>query len=195
LDDFRALSPSSLPKVLYYTHTRNLGAVHLALADSYQIYTASLPDHIFSQEVLTQDTRIPKNVQQALSSSFVDEWGPAIDRENAAFQKYDCFAAVPLPPGARPLRGLWVLTRTRGGAPKLDSVGGDIANSLAAISFLTIIIVQFSLVGTIESCWLLPLLKITLYVKQMLCKPFCMVSWMMLTFTSIICLVSRVLLG
>ena len=40
---------------------------------------------------------IPKNVNKALSPHFVDEWGPAIDNENAAFAEYKCFHPMPLP--------------------------------------------------------------------------------------------------
>jgi hypothetical protein len=125
LDGLRSLSPSSLPKVLYYTHMQGLSAVHLALADSYEYYTATVPAQIFAQEVTVSNSLIPKTVQQALSPSFVDEWGPAIDKENAGFQKYDCFAAVPLPSGAHLLPGLWVFTRKRDNSAKARfCVGG-----------------------------------------------------------------------
>ena len=74
----------------------------------------------------SSSTRVPKNVTEALSPSFVDEWGPAIDRENAGFQKYNCFQPVPsLPPGARTLPGLWVFTRKRDNSAKARfCVGG-----------------------------------------------------------------------
>ena len=52
----------------------------------------------------------PQYVQQAVSPSFVDEWGPAIDRENAGFLKHSCFAPVCLPPGHSKLPGLWGFT-------------------------------------------------------------------------------------
>jgi hypothetical protein len=94
LEGLRTLSPESLPKVLYHTHTRNLCSAHLALADSYQLYTATLPEAIFPLEVPAQNQRIPKNIQQALSPDFVDELGPAIDKENKAFQHHNYFAAV-----------------------------------------------------------------------------------------------------
>ena len=125
LEGLRMLSPASLPKVLYYTHTRNLCSVHLALADSYQLYTATLPENVFPQEVSAHKPRIPKNIQQALSPDFVDEWGPAIDQENKGFQHHQCFSAVPLPAGARPLPGIWVFTRKRDGSAKARfCVGG-----------------------------------------------------------------------
>ena len=55
----------------------------------------------------------------------MDEWGPAIDKENGGFCKYDCFAAVPLPHGERTLPGLWVFTRKRDGTAKARfCVGG-----------------------------------------------------------------------
>ena len=69
LEGLRTLSPASLPKVLYYTHTKNLSSVHLALADSYQFYTATLPENVFPQEVSAKAQRIPKNIQQALTVS------------------------------------------------------------------------------------------------------------------------------
>ncbi len=125
LNGLRSLSPTSLPKVLYYTHTRNLCSVHLALADSYQLYTATIPETVFPQEVPAKNQRIPKNIQQALSPEFVDEWGPAIDQENKGFLHHNCFTAVPLPSGVRPLPGLWVFTRKRDGSPKARfCVGG-----------------------------------------------------------------------
>ena len=126
LTGLRTLSPSSLPRVLYYTHTHNMSAVHLSLVDSYQLYNATMPTGVFPQEVKSSSTRVPKNVTEALSPSFVDEWGPAIDRENAGFQKYNCFQPVPsLPPGARTLPGLWVFTRKRDNSAKARfCVGG-----------------------------------------------------------------------
>ena len=116
LTGLRTLSPSTLPRVLYYTHTHNMPAVHLSLADSVELYNASMPDNVFPQEVPSRTSRVPKNVTEALSPAFVDEWGPAIDRENAGFQKYNCFQPVPsssLPPGQRTLPGLWIFTRKR----------------------------------------------------------------------------------
>ena len=125
LDGLRTLSPVSLPKLLYYTHTRNLSSVRLALADSYQLYMATLPATVFPQEVPALNQSIPKNIQQALSPAFVDEWGPAIDKENHGFRHHNCFSALPLPPGVRLLPSLWVFTRKRDGSPKARfCVGG-----------------------------------------------------------------------
>ena len=62
-------------------------AVHLSLAYSVELYNVSIPDNVFPQEVPSCTLRVPKNVTEALSSAFVDEWGPANDRENACFQK------------------------------------------------------------------------------------------------------------
>ena len=115
LDSLCILSPSSLPKLesaLLYPHS-NLCAVHLALVDPYELHTASLPADFFAQEVQVPYTSIPKTVQQQLSLSFVDEWGPAMDRENAGFLKQSCFAPVQLPPGQHTLQGLWVFTCKR----------------------------------------------------------------------------------
>jgi hypothetical protein len=125
LEGLSTLSPASLPKVLYYTHTRNLCPVHLALTDSYQMYTATLPEAIFPKEVPAPNQSIPKNIQQALYPEYVDECGHAIDKENKGFQHHNCFAAVPLPSGACPLPGLWIFTRKRDGTPKARfCVGG-----------------------------------------------------------------------
>ncbi len=119
------LVASSLAKVLYYTHTRGLSAVHLALTDSYELYTASMPATIFAAEVKMPHQRIPKNVQQALSQQFVEEWDPAIDREKVGFLNHNCFAPVLLPPHARVLPGLWVFTRKRDNTAKARfCVGG-----------------------------------------------------------------------
>jgi hypothetical protein len=103
-------------------------SLHLALADSYQLYTATLPAAFLLQEVPAQHQRIPKNIQQALPPDFVGECGPAIDKENQGFRHHNCFAAVPLPSGARPLPCLWVFTLKRDGsrAPKAwFCVGGN----------------------------------------------------------------------
>ncbi len=89
-----------------------------ALADSYQLYTATLPANVFAQEVTAKIPRIPKNIQQALSPEFFDEWGPAIDNENKGFLHHNYLTAIPLPSGARLLPGLWVFTRKRDGTPK-----------------------------------------------------------------------------
>jgi hypothetical protein len=53
-----------------------------------------------------------------LSPAFVEEYGPAIDKENAGFTTHECFAAVPLPPGARCLPTQWLFTRKRDGSAK-----------------------------------------------------------------------------
>ena len=50
--------------------------------------------------------------------SFVDEWGPAIDNENAGFAKYKCFHPMLLPAQAKLLPGIWVFTRNRDGSPR-----------------------------------------------------------------------------
>jgi hypothetical protein len=126
LTGLRTLRPASLPRVLYYTHKHNLSSVHLSLVDSYQLYQATMPADVFPQEVKSRTTRIPKNVTEALPPSFVDKWGQAIDRENAGFQKYNCFQPVPsLPSGARTLPGLWVFTHKRDNSAKARfCVGG-----------------------------------------------------------------------
>jgi hypothetical protein len=197
LEGLRTLSPVSLPKVLYYTHTRNLSSVHLALDDSYQLYTATLPAAVFPQEVPAQHQRIPKNIQQALSPEFVGEWGPAIDRENQGFRHHNCFAAVPLPSGERPLPGLWVFTRKRDGSPKPEAwfcVGGHRQimgrdyfpnkNYCAVLS-------------SRDNCILLALAaaEATLFIRLTLSKRLCTASWTMLTFTLIPRLVTRVLVA
>ena len=60
----------------------------LPIPFSVDLYNVSMPDNVFPQEV---PSRVPKNVTEALSPAFVDEWGPAIECENAGFQKYHYF--------------------------------------------------------------------------------------------------------
>jgi hypothetical protein len=51
-----------------------------SLVDSYQLYNATMPAHVFPQGVKRRTMRIPNNVTKALLPSFVtvEEWGPAI---------------------------------------------------------------------------------------------------------------------
>ena len=64
-------------------------------------------------------------MKEALSPAFVDEWGPAIDRENAGFVKHSCFATMALPKNAKVLPGIWVFTRKRDQSAKARfCVGG-----------------------------------------------------------------------
>ncbi len=79
---------------------------------------AILPKAIFPQDVPAPNQCISKNIPQALSPEYVDEWGPAIDKENKGFQHHNCFAAVLLPSGTHPLPGLWVFTQKRDGTSK-----------------------------------------------------------------------------
>ena len=96
--------------------------------DSYHLYFASLLADIFEQEVVSGGSAqlkstpcsIPKNVKEALSPQFVDEWRPAINNENACFAKYKCFHPVPLPAQAKILPGIWVFTQKRDGSPNLS---------------------------------------------------------------------------
>ena len=125
LEGLRSLIPSALPKVLYYTHQHNLTETHLSLDDSALLYYAAFPSQVFAQEVHVVDRSIPRNVKEALSQAFVDEWGPAMDRENAGFVKHSCFTPVVLPPHAKVLPGIWVFTRKRDHSAKARfCVGG-----------------------------------------------------------------------
>jgi hypothetical protein len=125
LDGLRSLSPSALPKVLFYTHKHNLSETHLSLDDSVSLYYAAFPSQVFAQEVHVTDRSIPRNVKEALSPSFVAEWGPAIDRENAGFIKHSCFEPMALPNHAKVLPGIWVFTRKRDHSAKARfCVGG-----------------------------------------------------------------------
>ena len=111
LTGLRLLSPSNLSRTLHYTHKHNYSAAHLSLLDSYSVYHAAFPDPVALQEV---SQTVPKNLAQALSPDFADEWGAAIDRENAGFLKHDCFEVLPsLPPNASLLPGMWVFSRKR----------------------------------------------------------------------------------
>ncbi len=49
------------------------------MPDSVSLYYAVFPSQVFAQEVHVTDSLIPRNVVEALSPSFVAEWGPAID--------------------------------------------------------------------------------------------------------------------
>ena len=125
LDGLRSLSPSALPKVLFYTHKNNLSATHLSLDDSVSLYYAAFPSQVFAQEVHVADRSIPRNVKEALSPAFVAEWGPAMDRENSGFLKHSCFETMALPKHAKLLPGIWVFTRKRDGSAKTRfCVGG-----------------------------------------------------------------------
>jgi len=116
------MAPDDLQKVLAYTMKRNLSAVHLSLADSVHLETQPMTNDSF---LAGPNDSIPSTIKEALSSSFVQEWGPAIDRENEGFCQHACFEAVPLPSGARTLPGIWVFTRKRDGSAKARfCVGG-----------------------------------------------------------------------
>jgi hypothetical protein len=89
----RSMAPDDLQKVLAYTMKRNLSAVHLSLADSVHLETQPMTNDSF---LAGPNDSIPSTIKEALSSSFVQEWGPAIDRGNDGFRQHDCFEAVPL---------------------------------------------------------------------------------------------------
>ncbi len=112
------VSVLSVPLLWHRCCTRGLCAVYLALADSYELYVASLPATIFAAEVKAPNQPIPEYVQQALSLQFVEEWGPAIDRENVGFLNHDCFAPDQLPPNAHVFPGLWVFPMKRDNTAK-----------------------------------------------------------------------------
>ena len=120
LQGLRTLHPNAFTKVLYVLNKNNISAAYLSLSDSYSLYSAALPTQIFAQEVAIRADTIPRNVKEALSPKFVEEWGPAIDRENAGFVKYNCFEALPSLPNAsaRTLPGIWVFTRKRDNSAK-----------------------------------------------------------------------------
>jgi len=111
---FRSMPPSLFPAVLKYTMKRNFSEVHLSLADSALLVQQPLTD----AACVAGHESIPKSITQALSPSFVADWGPAIDRENNGFRQHDCFEAVKLPPGARTRPGIWVFSRKRHGTAK-----------------------------------------------------------------------------
>jgi len=90
---------------------RHLSDIHVSLADSYHFFQNSSIDQIYNLEITGGDNTVPKNIQEALSPSFIEEWGHAIDAENAGFQKMDCFKPTPLPPGRKVLPGIWRFTR------------------------------------------------------------------------------------
>ncbi len=80
------------------------------------------------------DRSIPRNVKVALSPAFVDEWGAAIDRENAGSIKHNCFEPVTLPANVQVLPGIWVFIRKRDDSAKARFVVVVIASFLAEIN-------------------------------------------------------------
>ena len=104
-----------------------------ALAYSFELYNASIPENAFPREVPLRTSRVPKNV------TFVDKWGPAIDSENKCFQKYDCFRPVPsssLPPCHHTLPDLWILRRKQDHTAKTRSCVGSHSQMLVCDYFL-----------------------------------------------------------
>ena len=86
--------------------------------------------------------------------SFVDEWGPAIDNENAGFAEYKCFHPMPLPAQAKILPGIRIFTRKGDGSPKARFCMGGHSKPLsfwARITFQIRTTVQSFLVVIIES--------------------------------------------
>jgi hypothetical protein len=88
LEDRRSLDPSALPKALFYTHQNKLSETHVSLDNSASLYYVSFPIQVFTQEVHVTICSFPQNVKNTLSPAFVDEWGAAVDRENARFIKH-----------------------------------------------------------------------------------------------------------
>jgi hypothetical protein len=153
--------------------------------DSASLYYAAFPTQVFAQEVHVTDRSIPRNVKEALSPAFVDEWGAAIDRENAGFIKHSCFELVTfkLPKTAKVLafghllvNGIILL--------KLGFVLEGIVSFWAEIILPTRITVLSCPVVTIVFYWHLVLTRGGQFIKLMWFKHFFMVSWMMRTFTS-----------
>ena len=160
---------------------QNLSEVHLSLAESAHLVHQPLTDLPF---VAGHADSVPKSVVQALSPSFVADWGPAIDRENAGFLHHACFEAVTLPPVARTLPGLWVFTRKRDGSPKARFCVGGHRQIPVEITFSTRTIVLCHPVWITVFCWPLPPMRTGLFIKQTSFKPFFTVNLMMLIFSS-----------
>jgi hypothetical protein len=110
--------------VLQFTHSRQLASVHLSLTDSYELLACSRPSDVFLIEDLSGARPCPRSVSDALSPRFVNEFGPAMDRENAGFLKHECFQPVSLPAGARLLPCHWLFSYKRDGTPKARFVLG-----------------------------------------------------------------------
>ena len=64
---------------------------------------------------MANDLPVPRNLTDALSPQFIAKFGPAIDKENAAFVKHECFA---LPAGAYCLPTQWLFNSKRDGMAK-----------------------------------------------------------------------------
>jgi hypothetical protein len=171
LDGLRMLSPVSLPNLLYYTHTRNLSSVHLALADSYQLYTATLPETVFPQEgpALLQLIKI------------ILVFGITI-----VFLPFLYLQVCVLFPACGCLRASGM------GLQRHASVWVVIVKSRARIIFQTKIIAQCSPVVTFASCWPWRLQRATRSIRQTLSKRFCIASWTMWIFILILLLATSV---
>ena len=186
-----SLPPSDLMATLAYTHEHNLSSAHLSLVDSYSLYDQSLPTEVFSQEV--SSTRpIPRNISEALSPAFVEEYGPAIDKENAGFTTHECFAAVPLPQELGVFRLSGCLPASVMAQPKPGWWSVGIARFLGRITLNTrIIVLSFPVVTIVSYCpWLL--LRTGNCFRRILFRLFSMGNLMMWTYTSNLLLDLRV---
>jgi hypothetical protein len=119
----RQMKTKNLPRLLEYISEKNLTSVHTTLTESCYLYEALIPEVLENWGEISK--KIPKNISQALSPEFVQEWGPAIDKENEGFISHDCFIPMVLPTDSRKLPGIWVFTRKRDGSAKARfCVGG-----------------------------------------------------------------------
>ena len=96
LQSASVLGPKLIPahnlmSVLHHAHSKKLSEAYLSLADSYQCMFTELPDLASTS---CYDSTVPKNLKEAISPKFCEEWLPAIDRENVGFLNKGCFQEV-----------------------------------------------------------------------------------------------------
>ena len=70
----------------------------LLSVESYVLYEKQISAHMFSREV-AGPLPVSRNLADTLSPTFIDEFGPAINKKIAGFSTHKCFEAVPLQNG------------------------------------------------------------------------------------------------
>jgi hypothetical protein len=173
----RSLRPHEVLKVLMFTHKHNFASAHLFLVDSYNFHAAHFPSDVFVSEEVKN---VPRNVKEALSPKFVNEFGPAIDKENQGFIKHNCFKAMPLPEGAKTLPGQWIFSRKRrDNTPKARFVIGGHRQILGKDYFVNKN--YCSVLSSRDNSVLLALAAVEKWqvyqLRLTLCKPFCTGCW------------------
>jgi len=116
-DHPKVLPVAQVMDLLHLTMDQGLSSAHLNLVESYAL---------LGMDATPGPTQrpIPRNPQEAQSSSFASEWEPAMDRELKGFLHHQCFVPVPRTPEIRVLPGSWLFSRKRDGSAKARFVIG-----------------------------------------------------------------------